>query len=90
MLQIIVGALIFAVGVLFGVGMSHNSKTEDGFLTLAKILEKMALDGIPDSQRHMNECPICGLLPGKYDTVKQANDEFRHHMRAKHADEENS
>jgi hypothetical protein len=89
MLQIIVGALIFAVGVLFGVGLSHNSKTEDGFLTLAKILEQMASQGISDN-RHMNECPICGLLPGKYDTVKQANDEFRHHMRAMHADEENN
>lgn len=85
MVNIILGAVIFAIGVLFGVSMSHNSKTEDGFTLLARVIESKNQCGEPNNYIY-NNCLVCGVLPGKYTTPKQANEEFRHHMRTLHAE----
>lgn len=83
--SVLLGAVIFAVGILLGAALASNNKVEDGFTTLVKILEKLEKKSADSEEKYRGTCPICNvILHGEYDTVKEANDEFRHHMRTKH------
>lgn len=80
--DVVTGAVIMLIGMLFGYGLSTNSKN-DGFKMLLAEIEKLKGEGARPPLRRL-ECPHCDHASLGRDLAR-ADEELNHHIRTRHS-----